>query len=556
MIAVPMESCMSNPQDWTGPLQMELGGHLYESNFVKDDTDLFNKNIDNLYKQITRLMKDDNAAASTTTSTTASSLPVAPGPSHNQEEEEKNIPMANPPTMSYNNGNTHDTVFSNSLKELFSNALGKHSACNFEIEAEKAAEEKVKTAVTAWNKQVSDWNRTQTKVAKTVSLAVSAGAKYRTVVENDKNCRINKERKVNESVKTSNNCLNAAKNALNKGRKHTTDGSRLLAGASSTAQQLGYTSNHSQGNTIIPPSSSRNRQQAERELKTLRSTTNTENNTVSALRKAQREATNASEIFQNAIGRGGGGGVLGNHKSSLITCQRNLANYNSMLRNGTSGGGDSWLDSTLQKINSMESESNRILREHEQIETGLKNGLQRAAGVGELLRSAKSKAKNKLSQLKNVLRGAESRWALRLQQERQERERIRLEQERIERIRQERQREIRRQEQARQQALREQAQRERAQRERAQRERAARERASQQRTSNTWNQYQHDNSYDVTGVYKSRATMQSGYHKSKGGGGGGGGGGRRGCQHRNTRNWGNQHGRGKKCKDCGKELGR
>jgi hypothetical protein len=497
---------MSNPQDWTGPLQMELGGHLYESNFVKDDTDSFNINIDNLYKQITRLMKDDNAAASTTTTTTASSLPVEPGPSLNQQEEEKNTP--------YNNGNTHDTVFSNSLKELFSNAIGKHSACNFEIEAEKAAEEKVKTAVTAWNKQVSDWNRTQTKVAKTVSLAVSAGAKYRTVVESDKNCRINKERKVNESVKTSNNCLNAAKNALNKGRKHTTDGSRLLASASSTAQQHGYTSNHSQGNTVIPPSSSRNRQQAERELKTLQSTTNTENNTVSALRKAQREATNASEIFQNAIGRGGGG-VLGNHKSSLITCQKNLANYNSMLRNGTSGDGDSWLDSTLQKINSMESESNRILREHEQIETGLKNGLQRAAGVGELLRSAKSKAENKLSQLKNVLRGAESRWALRLQQERQERERIRLEQERIERIRQERQREIRRQEQARQQALREQAQRERAQREKAAREKAARKRASHQRASNTWNQYQHDNSYAATGIKKSRATMQSNYHKSK-----------------------------------------
>ena len=54
MIPVPMEPCMSNPGAWIGPVQMELGGMLYEASFPTDDDVKFEENIDNLFKQIVR----------------------------------------------------------------------------------------------------------------------------------------------------------------------------------------------------------------------------------------------------------------------------------------------------------------------------------------------------------------------------------------------------------------------------------------------------------------------------------------------------------------------
>ena len=54
MIPVPMEPCMCNPGAWIGPVQMELGGMLYEASFPTDDDVKFEENIDNLFKQIVR----------------------------------------------------------------------------------------------------------------------------------------------------------------------------------------------------------------------------------------------------------------------------------------------------------------------------------------------------------------------------------------------------------------------------------------------------------------------------------------------------------------------
>ena len=55
MIAVPMEPCCLDPKNWTGIIQMELGGLLYEANFAKDDDPAaFNENIEKLYQQIKR----------------------------------------------------------------------------------------------------------------------------------------------------------------------------------------------------------------------------------------------------------------------------------------------------------------------------------------------------------------------------------------------------------------------------------------------------------------------------------------------------------------------
>jgi hypothetical protein len=54
MIPVPMEPCMGNPGAWVGPVQMELGGMLYEASFPTDDDVKFEENIDNLFKQIVR----------------------------------------------------------------------------------------------------------------------------------------------------------------------------------------------------------------------------------------------------------------------------------------------------------------------------------------------------------------------------------------------------------------------------------------------------------------------------------------------------------------------
>jgi hypothetical protein len=55
MIAVPMEPCCLDPKNWTGIIQMELGGLLYEANFAKDDDPAaFNENIEKLYQQIRR----------------------------------------------------------------------------------------------------------------------------------------------------------------------------------------------------------------------------------------------------------------------------------------------------------------------------------------------------------------------------------------------------------------------------------------------------------------------------------------------------------------------
>ena len=54
MIAVPMEPCCLDPANWTGVIQMELGGLLYEANFANDDPAEFDENIEKLYQQIRR----------------------------------------------------------------------------------------------------------------------------------------------------------------------------------------------------------------------------------------------------------------------------------------------------------------------------------------------------------------------------------------------------------------------------------------------------------------------------------------------------------------------
>ena len=52
LVAVPMETSCLNPASWTGRVNMELGGHLYEAAF--DDDALFEENIEKLYQQIVR----------------------------------------------------------------------------------------------------------------------------------------------------------------------------------------------------------------------------------------------------------------------------------------------------------------------------------------------------------------------------------------------------------------------------------------------------------------------------------------------------------------------
>ena len=54
MIVVPMEPCCLNPNNWSGPVSMALGGLLYEANFANDDPAAFNENIEKLYQQIRR----------------------------------------------------------------------------------------------------------------------------------------------------------------------------------------------------------------------------------------------------------------------------------------------------------------------------------------------------------------------------------------------------------------------------------------------------------------------------------------------------------------------
>ena len=54
MIPVPMEPCMCNPRAWIGPVQMELGGMLYEASFPTDDAFEFEQNLDKLFEQIVR----------------------------------------------------------------------------------------------------------------------------------------------------------------------------------------------------------------------------------------------------------------------------------------------------------------------------------------------------------------------------------------------------------------------------------------------------------------------------------------------------------------------
>ena len=52
LVAVPMETSCLNPTSWTGRVNMELGGHLYEAAF--DDDAVFDENIEKLYQQIVR----------------------------------------------------------------------------------------------------------------------------------------------------------------------------------------------------------------------------------------------------------------------------------------------------------------------------------------------------------------------------------------------------------------------------------------------------------------------------------------------------------------------
>jgi len=59
MIPVPMEPAVANPNAWTGPVGMELGGLLYKASFaaegIDDDDAEFEKNIDALFAEILRV---------------------------------------------------------------------------------------------------------------------------------------------------------------------------------------------------------------------------------------------------------------------------------------------------------------------------------------------------------------------------------------------------------------------------------------------------------------------------------------------------------------------
>jgi hypothetical protein len=54
MIAVPMEPSCLNPNDWTGRINMALGGLLYKAKFSDDDEISFNENIRVLFNEILR----------------------------------------------------------------------------------------------------------------------------------------------------------------------------------------------------------------------------------------------------------------------------------------------------------------------------------------------------------------------------------------------------------------------------------------------------------------------------------------------------------------------